>query len=842
MKVMITEKPSVARDIARVLGATSKKRGYLEGNGYRVAWCFGHMVRLCDPERYDTRWKSWTRTHLPMIPEAFSLEPIASSKDQLSVLRTLLCDKSTKQVINACDAGREGELIFRYVYDLTGSTKPVSRLWLASMTDTAIRQALGSLKPGAQYDALADAARCRSEADWLVGLNGTRAMTLQCRAAGASELMSVGRVQTPTLAMIVEREAEIEAFVPEDFWQVYARFDVGEQPQGIEPSYEGAWHHKRTDRTYKKEQAEGVVAEVEGGEGEVVKVTQKDVRERPPYLFDLTGLQREANRRFNFSAQHTLDVAQALYERHKLLTYPRTDSNYLTSDMKKELPSVVRVLGDLPVYKGFSDHLLGALPLRAGKRVINDKEVGDHHAIIPTDRSPQGVNLTSDEKRLYDLVARRFLGAFYPDAIFATTKIATKVGPHMFVTSGKVRREAGWQQVDPPPKYKRSKGKKAPDPVLPDVKVRDRYPVGAVRLHQGQTQPPKRYSENALLGAMERAGAKLEDDVLRRAMKESGLGTPATRASTIETLLGRAYLERSGKVLTPTLKGRALIDAIPSDSLKSAALTGSWEARLERVARGELERVEFMKSVKRYTHELIAALLGSEVALPEALLEAQRSSFGSNQHTLGACPVCGEDVFETPKVYMCRTGRECSFVIFKKVAKRPVSASLVKLLIAGKTSKRLKGFKSRAGKKFEAALRLDEQGRVVFSFDDDDRGLDRASRAPAEPERAEEASKKKTPKKKDENQGVGAIDADVACPRCQQGQIIRGKKGWGCDRWREGCRFVVWFDQHGVTLDDRQGASLIGQGATAPIEALGGQRLVLRSADEGAPEVVLEST
>jgi len=834
MRLIITEKPSVARDIARVLGAKSKHQGYIEGKNVRISWCFGHMASLAEPDSYNPAWKKWSASELPMIPDSFKLVGRSGARDQLKVLKSQLHSTDITEVVNACDAGREGELIFRYVYDLCRARKPVQRLWLSSMTDTAIRQAFGALQPGKQYDALGDAARCRSEADWLVGMNGTRALTIRCRKLGASEVMSVGRVQTPTLAMIVERELEIEAFVPETFWQVYATFDAGEQPEGIESTYEGTWTHKKQDRTFKKEEAEKVIEEIEGKTGKVVKVQHKDVRQRPPSLFDLTSLQREGNKRFGFSAQKVLDIAQSLYENHKLLTYPRTDSNYLTSDMKKGLPGIIDKIS-VPPYDNFCQDLLADLPLKVTKRIVDDNEVGDHHAIIPTDRAPDLTKLDAGEKKIYDLVVRRFLGAFYPDAVFATTKIATAVEGHVFVTSGRVRKEAGWQVVDPPPKYNPKKGKrgKKSDPILPSVSKGDEVAVAEQRLHEGQTQPPKRFNENSLLGSMERAGANLDDEVLRRAMKESGLGTPATRAGTIELLLKRSYIERKGKNLVPTDRGRALIMAVPVEDLKSAKLTGSWEAKLTRVANGKLARDTFMQEVNKLTAKVTKALLEQEIDLPQ-------DAFVSDREILGKCPICNQDVYESHKAYTCTTGRDCTFVIFKSVAKRKISKNLVKVLLSGKTSKTLKGFRSKKGNKFEAALKLDAEGKVEMVFENS-YSSSSSSTSDGEKSKPKRASSKKTDKaaasrptrQRAQPQPASPAADSITCPKCKQGHIIEGKRGWGCARWREGCDFVVWYEQDGVKISKSDGEQLISSGKSGPIAALGGVRLVLDLSVEG---------
>lgn len=781
--LIVTEKPSVAKDLARIMNISKRADGHYANDKFWISWCIGHMAQLAEPQAYDATWKAWSRQTLPMIPETFKLEARTSARDQLNILKRLMTHDDVDHIINACDAGREGELIFRYVYDIAKSDKPSKRLWLASLTDSAVRHAYRTMKPGSAYNALGDAARCRSEADWLVGLNATRAMTLQCQAAGSKQLMSIGRVQTPTLAILVHREQEIEDFISKPFWQVFAVFDAGAQDEGIPTTYEGLWTKAKKDRCDTKEAAQEVLHAIADQQGHITKLVQKDVKERPPLLFDLTSLQRRANQRYGFSAQHTLDLAQTLYEKHKVLTYPRTDSNYLTTDMKAGLPKSIQAVAMGP-YEEFAKHLLAG-KLKTTKRIINNDEVNDHHAIIPTDKAPIPAHMSGDEKKLYDLVVRRFLAVFYPDAIFATTRIETKVSTHTFVTTGKSRKVAGWQAVEPPARYASDSKKRKKGPiVLPTITKGLETPVQSSRLHEGKTQAPKRYTESSLLGAMERAGSGLEDAELRRAMKEAGLGTPATRAKVFETLLKRDYIKRHGKMLIPTTYGRALVDALAIEDLKSPALTGQWEAKLSDVANGVLTRAEFMDEVRALTQQVTETILGHALDFPEQ---------ESDEEILGSCPVCSMAVTEGPKAYSCRTGRDCSFVIFKKVAGRSISKTLVKVLLSGHTSKVLKGFKSKAKKPFEAALKLNEEGRVVFDFDGQSRH--------AKPSHAESPKKTTTP-----------------CPKCAQGYIIRGRRGWGCSTWRQGCDFVVLYEQFGRTISDDEARALFTHRSTGVLD------------------------
>ncbi len=879
VSLIVAEKPSVARDLAKVLKVKSKvDSSHYKGNRVWITWCLGHMAELCEPAHYDPAWKAWRSQTLPMLPEDFQVRPIKRSADHWRKLAKLFTNKNIDTVINACDAGREGELIFRYAYELAGCNKPVRRLWLSSLTDKAIQDGLRNMRPGSDFDALGDAARSRSEADWLIGLNATRALTILSRRHGGGQLFSVGRVQTPTLAIIVERELEIESFVPEPFWQLYGHFKT----EGGQ--YQGLWHTPdgKTNRLDKEPDAKAIVAAVTGKTGAITKVEQKKVRERPPLLFDLTQLQRAANRRYGYSAAATLAAAQTLYEKYKILTYPRTDSNHLTTDMVASLPGRLRGVNIGP-YAPFCQHLLGNLPLPTSKRIVNNKEVGDHHAIIPTGRKPNIESLPEIERRVFALVVRRFIAVFYPPAIFATTRIETTVEKHLFVTRGRVCLDPGWHAVEPQPKTKKPSGNarakkgaaadsgkgKEPEQELPIVKKGQPAIAERVRLHKGMTQPPKRYNEASLLGAMERAGSKLDDAELRRAMKESGLGTPATRANIIETLLRRDFIQRKGKNLVPTDQGRTLIQTIPVDDLKSARLTGSWEARLSQIADGRISRQDFMAEVRKLTATIIPNIL-SATDNPHLAAAAAAADNGGN--ALGKCPVCNTPVTEGFKAYSCRTGRDCTFVIFKTVAKRKISPKLVQVLLAKRRTKVLKGFRSKAGKTFETALILTNEGKIAFDFGGNagggggslrsspnnnggsgnqnggNQGDDpfgpmshvphpasynqdenpfapssngppaarppqrNAPPAPAPPAPAAAASATQPPPT--QTKPPQTDTQAPPCPCCKEGHMIKGRKGWGCSRWRQGCRFVVWFEQHGHTIPDDEADRLLRKGRT----------------------------
>jgi len=796
MRLVITEKPSVARDLARVLGVRGKGEGFLEGEGLVVTWCLGHLTELEQPAHYDPRWRRWQLDALPMVPPRFDLRVRKGVGKQWTVVRRLLRDGRFAEVVNACDAGREGELIFRNAYQLAGARLPIRRLWLSSLTDEAIRGGWASLLPGARFEALGDAARCRSEADWLVGLNATRAMTCAARRVGGEGLLSVGRVQTPTLAMIVARDREIEAFVPEAFWVVRATFSVARE--GGDPTWQATWFRDapsedegageevpRAERLADAQVAEAIAAAARGREGRVEAASRARVVEPPPLLYDLTALQRRANQRYGYDAGRTLEIAQALYERHKLVTYPRTDARYLTPDQVPGLERIVRGLESVSGLAPFAAALL-ARPLRAGKRVVDASEVGDHHAIIPTGRTPK--RLTRDEARVFDLVARRFLAALSDDAVFEKTALvvavdpedaplpASIVAPLRFRARGRVCLDQGWRAVDPPGRDRETE--------LPRAVEGEPTRVEEVGPVEGRTKPPRPHNDASLLRAMETAGRVLDDAELKRALRSAGLGTPATRAAILETLVQRGFVERRQRTLRATERGRALVDAVPVDELKSAELTGRWEARLSAMAEGRERRDRFMSDTVTHVHAIVRAIAAVSLA-PEAVTRAPAPP-------LGACPVCGKPVREGRSVYECEAGRSCPFVVFKKMAGRAISRRMVTQLLREGRSGLVKGFRSKKGKTFSAGLAIQEGGRVGFWFPE----REQRARNPSTSRRAEgeEARGPQTP--------VGQ-----PCPACGRGRRVRGRAAWGCDRWREGCRFTLPYEADGRKLTDREAAA-----------------------------------
>ena len=711
-RLIVAEKPSVGRDIARTLGIRGGGKGVIGTGDVRVTWCLGHLAELADPSSYDPAWRSWRLDVLPMMPDAFKLQPRKDSgADQWRVVRDLLRDEQLGEVVNACDAGREGELIFANVYELAGCRAPVQRLWISSMTDAAIRQGFDKLRPGEQMANLESAARCRSEADWLVGLNATRAMTIRMRSGSSSTLLSLGRVQTPTLALLDARERAIEEFVPETFFQVKVRFGV---PEG---QWEALWtpplpkgrkrHGPNVDRLKSREHADAIIARIAGRKGLVAKVERKKTREKPPLLYDLTTLQQEANKRLKLSAKNTLEVAQALYEKHKVLTYPRTDSRHLSSDQVPGLGKVIDSLRFGP-YEQAADSILSAWPKKPGKRVVDDSEVSDHHAIIPTGIDPRDQPLKPLEKRLYDLVARRFLAVFCADAVFATVLVDTHIEQDSFIAKGRSQLDPGWRAIDPPKQTKK-------EVLLPPVDEGVQADQVEAKIHEGQTKPPRRHTEATLLGAMERAGDELDDVELKRAMKRNGLGTPATRASIIETLLARTYICREDGALVPTPSGRTLLELLPVDELKSPALTGGWEARLVAMAEGADDRDRFMEDIRAFVQRAIGAIASMEI--DSVLRDALAPPVPTDGELLGTCPRCQGEVRQVPRGWRC-VG--CPLDIPATIARRDVSNRMAKsLLVDGKT-RAVAGWKSRLDKPFVAGLELKDDGSVGFYFPEPD--------------------------------------------------------------------------------------------------------------------------
>jgi DNA topoisomerase-3 len=662
MRLIITEKPSMGREVAAALGATRRGDGFIEGPQDIITWCIGHLVELDDPETYDPKLKQWRLETLPIIPPKFKYHPSERTRDQFGIIKTLLERKDVSLVVNAADAGREGELIFDLVYTLAGCRRPVERLWISSLTRDAIIEGFKNLKPAREYNGLRDSAHARQQADWLVGMNATRAQTIRARQAGHEGVYSLGRVQTPTLALIVERDREIATFVPKNYYEVAADF---QSPAG---TYRGVWFDKNGSRFDKREEAEAIAGKVAGQQGKIEKVEKKAVKERPPLLYDLTALQRAANARYAFSAAHTLELAQSLYEK-KFITYPRTSSRHLSSDVHKEIKAHIEAARIGP-YVEFIEQILAQPKISLTSRHVDDKKVTDHHAVIPTKQRINAQSLTPDEKRIYDLIARRFLAAFFPDAELERTSIITAVLGERFMTRGMGVQKQGWRAVDPPGREKKPDAdEESEDALLPPVKAQEEVETLKAEALSKQTKAPPRYTESSLLGAMETAGRKVEDEELRLAMRDAGLGTPATRAAIIETLLKREYVTREKKSLVATEKGIALVKMLPSPLLKSAELTGRWEQKLSLMARGEYTRESFMGEVKLMVGELVGQIASAQIERGTG--QAQARILNRPEGALD-CPKCKlenragfllERSSANGKFLVCALGREaCGFI------------------------------------------------------------------------------------------------------------------------------------------------------------------------------------
>ena len=700
--LIITEKPSVARTISKVLGATARRDGYLEGGGWLVSWCVGHLVELAPPGAYDPRLERWDRADLPILPERWQYLVSSSTKKQFDILCKLMHRADVDRIICATDAGREGELIFRLVYHQCNCRKPVSRLWISSMEDAAIRAGFANLKPSTEYDSLYKAALCRERADWLVGINATRLFSC---LHGVT--LNVGRVMTPTLAMTVEREAAIAAFHPEPFYTIFL------QMEGYMAS---------SERFKDKTQAEDLLAKCrKSSQALVQKSERKEKSERPPALYDLTTLQRDANRLLGYSAQQTLDYTQSLYEK-KLITYPRTDSRYLTEDMAAGLPGLVM---DTAVAFGFR----GAIPVHA-KQVIRNQKVSDHHAILPT-QSVAGADLSSlpvGEASILHLIAARLLAAVGEPYRYAETTVQIECAGQTFTAKGKTVLDEGWKAVERVILGNSAEKVEETLEILTEAQDKETLPVRDAQLKEGRTTPPKHFTEDTLLAAMETAGAETKvncpngarEGDLGRMPEEAerrGIGTPATRAATIEKLVQKGFLAREGggktKHLLPTEKGRCLIAAMP-EQLKSPAMTAEWETKLTQIEKGQYVPEQFMEEIE----SMMKSLVNQYANTPNAPAKA-----AGGAPVVGTCPHCGSDVAEREKGWFCAS-RECRFVIWKdnafftRLGKRPTRQVVDKLLRDGRA--RLKDCKSqRTGKTYNASVILttEADGRAQFSLE-----------------------------------------------------------------------------------------------------------------------------
>ena len=744
--LIITEKPSVATDIAKAVGGFKKQEDYYESEQYVLSSAVGHLLELVVPPGVEAARGKWSFANLPVIPPHFDLAPIEKTNARLKLLTKLIKRKDVDCLINACDAGREGELIFRNIVRFAKAKQPIKRLWLQSMTPTAIRDGFSQLRGDAEMLPLSDAAVSRSEADWLIGINGTRAMTAFNSKSGGFFKTTVGRVQTPTLAIVVERDQKIRNFVPRDYWELIATF------QAEAGQYTGKWFDEKfvrpdkdgdlelkAERFWDRETPEALRQKCLGKLG-LVTEESKPTTQLSPLLYDLTSLQREANSRFGFSASGTLKIAQTLYERHKVLTYPRTDSRALPEDYQPTVLSTLTMLSATG-YGSFADTILKNSWVKPNKRIFNDAKVSDHFAIIPTTEPPK--HLSEAEQKLYDMVTKRFLAVFYPAAEFLETTRITRVESEPFKTSGKVLVNAGWLAV-----Y--GKETQSEDsPTLPPVRADEQVKTAELEIKQSQTKPPARFTEATLLGAMEGAGKLVEDEELREAMSEKGLGTPATRASIIEGLIAEQYLLRQGKELQSTAKAFSLMELLNGlgvPELTKPELTGDWEFQLRQVQRRQKSRAEFMTGIEGITRHIVD--------------RAKRYEFDTIPGDFGVlnvtCPKCGGEIHERYKAFQCV---KCDFSIWKIISSRLFESQEVETLIRERQIGPLQGFRSKMGRPFAAVLRLTPEFKIEFDFGQD---------------------------KRDENGAVVEMDFSGqepvgTCPKCQS-RVFEAPMSFQCEK------------------------------------------------------------
>jgi DNA topoisomerase-3 len=699
MKLIIAEKPSAARDIAGVIGATDRTDTHLEGNGYVVTWCVGHLASLAPPASYNPDYERWSIDDLPILPNAFKHTIPDELSDRWDVLESFLTDSSFNSVINACDAGREGQLIFHRVYDLSSSSLPIQRLWLNDLTEQGVRRAFDELSSSTDFESLTEAARCRARADWLIGINGTRALTL---TANGRHTLSVGRVQTPTLALIVQRDDKVESFTPTPFWRLHATFHP---PNDKRAHFSATYQDDDTDRIWDQSEAEGRKTDIEdaasfvdlsdAGPATVTSCSTKETNSFPPSLFDLTGLQRTMNSKHGWTSEHTLSVAQELYE-HGYITYPRTDSSALPSTIQQTLDE--RVSPQL-------DFSWANLPDGADTehfaRHIDDDSVSDHHAIIPTTTTPDLSELSDESTTLYATISKRFLASFCPPATFKNMTLAVEIAGHSFEANSRAKLTPGWHTIESP-----DSSDDLPDS-LPSLSAGDSLEVNDIHLDESQTRPPDPFNENSLLQTMETCGEDIDDPELRDRLGDDlgGLGTPATRANIIEKLLSRNYIQRDGSHLRSTQLGRDLIYSLPDTLLSSPEMTARWEAALEWIQQEKLDPSSFMTRVKDRAVEFLNDLRSADIVLPSLSNDA-----------LGTCPDCDAPVFQYDEIYTCDSGRECPFIISRTILDREIPPSAVQSLLDGDTTDKLKGFTSQNGNSFAARLAY-EDGEIDFLTD-----------------------------------------------------------------------------------------------------------------------------
>ncbi len=820
MKVVLAEKPSVARDIARNLGANRRGDGFISGNGWVVTWALGHLVQFAEPNDYNRRWAGrWSFDQLPIVPEQWVLKEQERTKKQLAIVQRLFNDESVDEIICATDAGREGENIFRLIYQYTGCSKPFRRLWISSLTDEAIREGFNKLQPGADFDDLAHAALARTQADWLVGMNMTRAYTVH-----NGMLCTIGRVQTPTLGLIVRRDWEIENFEKAYYYELVADLAPGFQAK--------FWHPEDKYRIDTKVRAERLLQQLKPEQtATVTKYEKKKKRKRPPQLYDLITLQKEANKRFGFTAKQVLQYAQELYEKYKLITYPRTESRHISEDMAPMLPRVLAALEH--------PHAATALArLKQGhklsKHYMDKTKLSDHHGILPTDRRPPN-GLSGPLALIYNLVVTRFVAIFLPDQVMEETTVTLDIGGETFLARGTIELEPGWRVVEPSRKSKSDSGKKGDDAsdksdkddddkqAIPPLKKGEQIGVTNMFVNEKETSPPKPFTDATLLNAMKYAGRDVDDDKLAEAMKDSGLGTPATRAEIIEKLVRSGFIERQKKNIHALPKGKALIGMV-LDPLRSPELTGEWERKLKDIENGRLAHVEYVSSIVAFIQEMLPVVRRTPALRARDFGEDRQSrkkhsapprqneTRGQAQAppkngqpdpkpkelaTFGLCPRCRAGwIVEGKKAFGCTRFRQgCRLLVNKEMAGKKLTKKQVETLIEKGKTNTIKGFKAENGDSFD--------GRVLL---DPNQGV-----------RVEKVEKSASTKVTE--QDILAL----TCPKCNQGRLLAGKRGFGCGRFREGCRFVVWYEVAGKKISPSQVKKLIEKKKTTLIKGFKSQ-------------------
>lgn len=760
MKVCIAEKPSVAREIANILGANTKRDGYYEGNGYAVTYTFGHLCTLLEPKDYKPHWKSWDLNNLPMLPEKFDTKVTddVGIQKQFNIVKELF--EKAQVIINCGDAGQEGELIQRWVINQANYKGEVKRLWISSLTEEAIKEGFDNLHSSEKYDNLYYAGFSRAIGDWLLGLNATRLYTV--KFGGYKQVLSVGRVQTPTLAMLVSRFKEIENFKPQPYWE-------------LQTTYRDTLFNYEDGRFTKKEDGQALAEKVKAADFEIVSVTKKKGKDYAPKLFDLTGLQVYCNNKFGFSADDTLKIVQKLYEM-KVVTYPRVDTTFLPNDLYPKVPGI---LSRLSKYNELTTPLLDK-KIRKTKKVFDDAKVTDHHAIIPT-----GVeaNLQHHQQQVYDIITRRFIAVFYEDSEVSNSTILGKASEVPFKTTGKEILTQGWRVVFnfsialETTKEKKSASKQV---ILPTFKEGEKGPHEPSFLEK-ETKPPRNYTEASLLRAMETAGKQVDDDEMRELMKENGIGRPSTRASIIETLFRRKYIERKKKLVIPTQTGIQLIDLIDNELLKSAELTGRWEKRLKEIERGEFNAGTFIKNMKKMVDDLVYEVRSSKAKVRISHTSSTASNMSSRAESRGetsqkkklkkqvtgkSCPKCQKGtLLKGSTAFGCSEYKDdCDFKVpFKMYEKKISENQIIRLLDKGSTT-HLKGFKTETGT-VEGLLRFDEDFSIKLEL-----------------------------KKSAIVNIIKQSPESISCPKCKKGTVIKGKSAYGCSDYKTGCDFLFTFE------------------------------------------------